>query len=117
MSDGLPIFNQWTPVDGCSSSGDWGGGDGGCVGGGPQAMLPISEAIAVTGVNALAPLSQTPTPLASAVTLMVNGRGFFNVASPPDFSVSGNTITWLSSTYSVSPGDDVVASYFYVGPV
>ena len=42
----LPVFNQWTPVDGCLS-------------GGAQAMLPISEAIAVSGVNMLAPLSQT----------------------------------------------------------
>jgi hypothetical protein len=48
---------------------------------------------------------------------MVNGRGFLNTASPPDFSVSGTAITWLSSEYSVSPGDDVVAIYFYVGPV
>ena len=78
-------------------------------------MLPISEPVAVTGVNALAPLTQTPTPLANSVTLAVNGRAFFSVGSPPDFSVSGNAITWLSSEYSVSPGDDVVASYFYVG--
>ena len=80
-------------------------------------MLPISEPIAVIDVNLLSPLSQTPTPLASAVTLMVNGRGFSSAASPPDFSVFGNAITWLSSIYSVSPDDDVVASYFYVGPV
>ena len=78
-------------------------------------MTPISEAISVTGVNALAPLSQTPAGQASSVMLSVNGRGFFNVGSPPDFSVSGNAITWLSSEYSVSPGDDVVASYFYGG--
>ena len=76
-------------------------------------MLPISEAVTVNSVNALAPLSQTPA--SNAVTLSVNGRGFFNVGSPPDFSVSGNVITWLSTTYSVSPSDDVVASYFYMG--
>jgi hypothetical protein len=46
---------------------------------------------------------------------MVNGRGFFNVVSPPDFSVAGTVITWLSSIYSVAPGDEVVASYFYLG--
>ena len=51
------------------------------------------------------------------MTLMVNGRGFFNVASPPDFSVAGTAITWLSSIYSVTPDDDVVASYFYMGPI
>ena len=96
---GLLVFNQWTPVEGCSS-------------GGATFMLPISEAVAVSAVNALAPLSQTPA--SNAVTLSVNGRVFFNVASPPDFSVSGNAITWLSSIYSVSPGDEVVASYFYM---
>ena len=69
--------------------------------------------LSVTSVNALAPLSQTPWP--NPITLMVNGRGFFNVGSPPDFSVSGTAITWLSTEYSVSPGDDVVAIYYYLG--
>lgn len=78
-------------------------------------MLPITEAVAVTSENMLAPLSQTPSVLTDAITLSVNGRNFFSVGSPPDFSVSGNTITWLSSTYSVAVDDDVVASYFYIG--
>lgn len=77
-------------------------------------MLPILEPVVVIGMNILAPLSQTPAADTNSVTLMVNGRGFFNVGSPPDFSVSGNAITWLSTTYSVSPGDNVVASYFYI---
>ena len=98
---GLVVFNQWTPVDGCSSG----------TGGSP--LLPFSEPLSVTGVNALAQLSQTPWP--NPITLMVNGRGFFNVGSPPDFSVSGNAITWLSTVYSVSPGDNVVAIYYYLG--
>ena len=77
-------------------------------------MLPISEVVlTVNSINTLASLSQTPA--SNAVTLSINGRGFFNVGSPPDFSVSGNAITWLSTDYSVSPGDDVVASYFYIG--
>jgi hypothetical protein len=96
----LVIFNQWTPVAGCSGA----GGD---------FLLPFSEPLSVTSVNLLAPLSQTPWP--NPITLMVNGRGFNNVGSPPDFSVSGNAITWLSTEYSVSPGDDVVAIYYYVG--
>ena len=99
MTD-LPVFNQWMPVDGCSS-------------GGVTALLPFSEPLSVTSVDALAPLSQTPYP--NPITLMVNGRGFFNVGSPPDFSVSGNAITWTSTEYSVSPGDDVVAIYYYIG--
>ena len=74
------------------------------------------EPVSVTSVNALAPLSHTPWPNPTApITLMINGRGFFNTASPSDFSVSGTAITWLSTTYSVSPGDDVVAIYYYVG--
>ena len=100
----FPVFNQWIPVDGCSSGGS--GGD---------ALLPISEALAVTGANALAPLSQTPYP--GSFTILVNGRGFSSAGSPPDFSVSGTALTWLSTEYSVSPGDDVIAIYFYVGPV
>jgi hypothetical protein len=112
---GLVVFNQWTPVDGCSSGGDW-TGEGGTCGDGGSPLLPFSEPVSVTGVNAFAPLSQTPWPNPAApITLMVNGRGFFNTASPPDFSVSGSAITWLSSIYSVSPGDDVVAIYYYVG--
>jgi hypothetical protein len=98
----LVVFNQWTPVDGCSS----GGGTGG------SPLLPFSEPVSVPNVNVLAPLSQTPWP--NPITLMVNGRGFFNVGSPPDFSVAGNAITWLSTEYSVSPGDDVVAIYYYL---
>jgi hypothetical protein len=108
MSD-LIVFNQWTPVDGCPAWGD-AGGDA-C--GGASAMTPISEAVPVTGVNVLGLLTHTPVP--NPITLMVNGRGFFNVGTPPDFSVSGSAITWLSSTYSVSPGDDVVALYYYIG--
>jgi hypothetical protein len=73
--------------------------------------VPISQAVTVTGVNTFAPLAHAPLP--NPITLMVNGRGFFSVGTPPDFSVSGNTITWLSAIYSVSPGDKVVALYFY----
>jgi hypothetical protein len=108
---GLPVFNQWTPVDNCPAWGDVGGE----ICGGASAMTPISEVVSVTDVNMLGSLTHTPIP--NPITLVVNGRGFFNVGSPPDFSVSGNAITWLSTVYSVSPGDDVVASYFYVRPV
>ena len=74
-------------------------------------LTPISEAVPVTGMNVFGSLSQTPVP--NPITLVVNGRGFFNVGSPPGFSVSGSAITWLSTEYSVSPGDDVVAVYYY----
>jgi hypothetical protein len=94
----LVVFNQWVPVDGCGT----GGG----------ALLPFSEPVAVTDVNVFAPLSQTPYP--SPITLTINGRSFFNVGNPPDFRVIGNTITWESTLFSVSPVDDVIASYYYV---
>ena len=97
------VFNQWTPVEGCSAAAEE-----------EDALtVPISEAVSVTSVNVLAPLSHTPVP--NPITIAVNGRAFFNVGSPPDFSVSGSAITWLSTEYSVSPGDDVVAIYFYIG--
>ena len=80
------------------------------------AIAALLRARVNNSVNALAPLTQTPWPSPAApITLMVNGRGFFNTASPPDFSVSGSAITWLSTVYSVSPGDDVVAIYYYLG--
>ena len=104
---GLVVFNQWTPVDGCSSSRRSRADD---------RLAAFLEPVSVTSVNALAPLSQTPWPNPTApITLMVNGRGFSTPRSPPDFSVSGSAITWLSTEYSVSPGDDVVAIYYYVG--
>lgn len=98
-------FNEWITIDACVCPPPSGGGDEG------MAVTPVIEAVVVTGVNALAPLAHVPLP--NPVTLMVNGRGFFPVGSPPDFSVSGNIITWLSTIYAVSPSDDVVALYYY----
>ena len=69
---GLIVFNQWMPVDGCSS------GTGG------DALLPFSEPLSVTGAECVgAAVASTPWP--NPITLMVNGRGFFNVGSPPGF--------------------------------
>ena len=96
-------FNEWILVDACI-----------CLppaeNGGLE-VIPVSEAVTVTGTNAFAPLLHVPLP--NPITLMVNGRGFFPVGSPPDFSVSGNVITWLNTIYSVSPIDEVIALYFY----
>ena len=75
-------------------------------------MLPFSEAVSVPNVNVLAPLSQTPCY--QSVHAHGQRARLFQRGSPPDFSVSGNAITWLSTEYSVSPGDDVVAIYYYV---
>ena len=98
-------FNEWIAVEACTCPPPTGGGGEG------MAVIPVIEAIAVTGVNTFAPLTNMPLP--NPVTLMVNGRGFFPVGSPPDFTVSGNIIIWLNSIYAVSPSDDVVALYYY----
>jgi hypothetical protein len=99
MSDGgLITFNQWTPVDGC---------------GDPVMLVPVSEAVVVSAVNEFAPLANIPAPT-RPIAIIVNGRGFFPVGSPPSFSVEDNVVTWLSTIYSVSPGDDVVANYYYL---
>lgn len=74
-------------------------------------LTPVTEMVSVTGANSFAPLSNAPSSGASVV-LFVNGRGFFAVGSPPSFSVSGNAIAWSDPTYSVAPGDRVVAQYY-----
>ena len=45
--------------------------------------------------------------------LIVNGQVFVSAGSSPPFSVSGTTITWLSTIFSVNPGDIVFAMYSY----
>ena len=62
--------------------------------------------------DTFAPLSQTPFP--GPITLAVNGRCFFAVGEDAAFSVSGQVLTWTSKTFSVVPGDDVVANYYYL---
>ena len=45
--------------------------------------------------------------------LTVNGVSFTPSDPGPIFTVAGNTITWISNTWSVNPGDSVVAIYDY----
>jgi len=45
--------------------------------------------------------------------LIVNGQIFVPAGSSPAFSISGTSITWLSSIFSVNPGDTVFAMYTY----
>jgi hypothetical protein len=98
MSNGLVVFNQWTPIPSC--------------GGGSDMLIPMSEPVTVTALNTFAPLSQTPFP--GPITLTVNGRSFFSVGPDAAFSVNGQQLTWISETFSVNPGDEVVAVYYYV---
>lgn len=76
------------------------------------ATTPLTEAVAVTALNEFAPLSHTP--VADSVTLYVNGRAFFSVGNAAAFTVSGNQITWTSTVFSVTTGDDAVAEYSYL---
>lgn len=47
--------------------------------------------------------------------LIVNGYTFVPVGANIPFVVSSNAITWVSTTWSVNPGDSVIAVYSYVG--
>ena len=97
--------NQWVPIAGCQTSG----------GGGPTELIaPFSEPIPVLAgppAPALANLSQAPDP-ASPISLVVNGRAFYASSASPAFTVSGTTIAWISTIYSVAPGDEVIAVYY-----
>ena len=66
------------------------------------------ERVTVTGTNVLANLAHTPRGF---VLLFVNGLVFTTAEN--SFSVSGMALTWLSTTYSINPGDTVVAFYAY----
>lgn len=70
----------------------------------------FSEQLTVTATDTLASLSH---PVAAAFSmLVVNGQVFMPVGSSPAYSISGMTITWLiGSTYSLNPGDTVIAVY------
>jgi hypothetical protein len=76
-------------------------------------LIGFAEIVAVTAANTLAPLSNVPVDGATTMELVVNGRVFAGCESPPSFTVSGNTITWTSTIYSVNPGDVVIAHYHY----
>jgi hypothetical protein len=77
----------------------------------PSSLLNKMDLLAVTTTNAFPPLSFTPD--GSLLMLIVNGATF----TPTDgsFTFSGTVITWVSTIYSVHPGDTVVAVYSYMG--
>lgn len=71
----------------------------------------MMEQVTVTGTNTLANLTYTTN--GTVLILYVNGMAFFPVGTSPAFSVSGKTITWLSTTVSLTTYDTVVAVYSY----
>jgi hypothetical protein len=79
-----------------------------------QTVVAIESAIrmdslTITTENILPPLSYTPD--GQMMILFVNRTAFFAAAVPPDFVLSGNTIIWESTLYSVPPGAQVIAVY------
>lgn len=67
------------------------------------------EELPITLLNTFPLLSDTPN--STFFQLVVNGRVFVPVGPSPPFSVTGTQITWLSTEYSVYPGNTVVAVY------
>ena len=70
-----------------------------------------TDVLTVTGLNTVSNLSRTPN--SGLFLLILNGLTFVPAGSPAPFSVSGTTITWSSTVYSINNGDNVVAIYSY----
>ena len=67
------------------------------------------DVLAVTAPNTLAELTRVPD--GRVFILFVVGQPFFAISPTPAFTYSGTEITWISSLYSLVPGDEVVALY------
>jgi hypothetical protein len=82
--------------------------------GAPEGMMQediLSITTVIEAGNVLPLLSQTPN--FHSFTLFVEGRPFFLGVANPAFAVSGKLITWISTVYSVVPGNEVVAQYTF----
>jgi hypothetical protein len=98
-----PPFNQWVQIAPCDT------------GATPAALAGVTmEQVAVLSQNTLANLLNFPDQ--QLLQLYVNGRPFFPVGSAPDFSVSGQTITWLNTIYGIDTGATVIAVYTWSAP-
>ena len=73
----------------------------------------MTEQLPVSAVNAIGDFSNSPNM--GSCTLTVDGRPFFPAGSPPDFVISGTTITWVNPIFSVYPGSVVIATYTLSG--
>lgn len=70
------------------------------------------DALTITVANTFPALSHTYNN-SGLFQLIVNGQVFVPAGASPAFSVSGTTITWLSTVFGVNPGDNVFAMYSY----
>ena len=84
------------------------------------AALPHSfkmEALAVGLGNSLSNLSEISayqTGLSNGIFLLiVNGQIFVPIGTFPAFSVTGTTVTWLSTIFGLNSSDFVFAVYSY----
>jgi hypothetical protein len=75
----------------------------------PVASFVTMEPKNITVVNQIPPLAFVANY--TIFLLIINGQTFSLIDTPPAFSVSGSNITWLSTIWSVNPGDNVIAIY------
>lgn len=71
----------------------------------------FEDVLTVTAINTVSNLTNTPD--GNVFILFVEGRPFFATVPSPAFSYAGTAITWLSTIYSLIPGNEVVAVYTY----
>jgi len=69
----------------------------------------VMQSLTITTINTIPALSQSYVN--GVFLLILNGVVFCPVGSPAPFSVSGTTVTWTSTSYTIYPGDNVVAVY------
>jgi hypothetical protein len=70
-----------------------------------------TEALNIITLNIIPNLTYTPNGVMTI--LYVNGLAFFSVGAQASFTVSGNTLTWTSTMFSIPVGAAVVAVYTY----
>lgn len=102
----------WTGPAGAGFTGPTGwtgpiGPTGPSGGGGGSSIVMAPLVIFATNTLPALPSSYTP----GMFLLIINNQTFCPVGGAPPFSVAGTTITWLSTIWSVNPGDIVVAVY------
>lgn len=96
-------MNTWVPISGC--------GDVVITPGVIQMDAPT-----ITGKNVADPLSKVPD--GNFMMIVLNGQVFFPIApsgKTPPFSITGQTINWLSTTYAFHLGDTLIAVYSWGG--
>jgi hypothetical protein len=72
-------------------------------------MLIAMDALPISILNTIPPLSFAPDNV--VLMLTINGTTFFAVGSQAAFTVSGNTLTWTSTLFSIPVGAAVIAVY------